>query len=91
MRNAADHLFKQEYKKLRNELISALRNSELNHYSYDLELYKRDFHKSWNVLKVILGKDRNNSKRKIQFLVNGNYITDSIEIANNFKYFFCVN
>ena len=67
MLNPAEHLFKQEYKKLRNELISALRNSELNHYSYDLELHKRDFHKSWNVLKVIHRKNRNNSKRKIQF------------------------
>ena len=76
------------FKKLRNELTSALRNSELNHYSDDLELHKRDFHKTWNVLKVILGKDGNNSKRKIKFLVNGNYITDSIEIANSFNIFF---
>ena len=60
MLNPDDHLLKLEYKKLRNELTSALRNSELNHYSDDLELHKRDFHKTWNVLKVILGKDRNN-------------------------------
>ena len=91
MLNPADHLLKVEYKKLRNELTSALRNSELNHYSDDLELHKRDFHKTWNVLKVILGKDGNNSKRKIKFLVNGNYITDSTEIANRFNIFFCVN
>ena len=88
MLNPADHLLKVEYKKLRNELTSALRNSELNHYSDDLELHQRDFHKTWNVLKVILGKDGNNSKRKIKFLVNGDYITDSIEMANSFNIFF---
>ena len=91
MLNPADHLLKVEYKKLRNELTSALRNSELNHYSDDFGLHNRNFHKTWNVLKVILGKDGNNSKRKINFLVNGNYITDSIEIANSFNIFFCVN
>ena len=89
MLNPADHLLKVEYKKLRNELTSALRNSELNHYSDDLELHKRDFHKTWNVLKVILRKDGNNSKRKIKFLVNGDYITDSIEIANSSIFFLC--
>ena len=89
MLTPADHLLKLEYKKLMNELTSALRNSELNHYSDDLELHKRDFHKTWNVLKVILGKDGNSSKRKIKFVVNGSYITDSIEIANIFNIFLC--
>ena len=67
MLNPADHLLKVEYKKLRNKLTLAPRNSELNHYSDNLELHKRDFHKTWNVLKVILGNDGNNSKRKIIF------------------------
>ena len=91
MLKPADHLLKLEYKKLRNELKSVLRFSELNHYSDVLEHHKCDFHKTWNVPKDILGKDENNFKRKIKFLVNGNYITDIIEIANSFNHFVCVN
>ena len=88
MLSPADHLLKLEYKKLRNELTLALRNSELNHYSDDLELHKRDFHKTWNVLKVIIGKDGSNSKLKIKILVNGNYIKDSINILTVLTFFF---
>ena len=60
----------------------------MTHCSDDLELHKWNFHKTWNVLKVISGKNGNNSKCKINFVVHGNYITDSIEIANNFNIFF---
>ena len=45
MLNPAYHLLKLEYNKLRNELTSALKIFELNHYSDDLEL-----HNSGNVI-----------------------------------------
>ena len=88
MRNPDDQQLNLKYKTLRNELTSALRNSELKHYSTELELNKFDLHKTWGVLRVIIGKDANNLKPKLQFQVNDKYVTDSLEIANSFNEFF---
>ena len=41
-----NQLIRVKYKKQRNELTSLLRNSEINHYSDDLELHKSDLHKT---------------------------------------------
>ena len=88
MRNPDDQQLNLKYKTLRNELTSALRNSELKHYSNELELNKSDLHKTWGVLRVIIGKDANNLKPKLQFQVNDKYVTDSLEVANSFNEFF---
>ena len=83
-----DQLLRVKYKKLRNELTSLIRNSEINHYSDELELHKSDLHKTWGIMKTIIGKDSNNSKSSLKFQVNGKCITDSLEIANSFNNFF---
>ena len=88
MRNPDDQQLNLKYKTLRNELTSALRNSELKYYSNELELNKSDLHKTWGVLRVIIGKDANNLKPKLQFQVNDKYVTDSLEVANSFNEFF---
>ena len=62
--------------------------SELKHYRYELELNKSDLHKTWGVLRVIIGNDANNLKPKLQFQVNDKYVTDSLEIANSFNEIF---
>ena len=67
---------------------SYMRNSEINHYSDDLELHKSDLHKTWGFLKTIIGKDRNNLKNSLRFHVNGKCITGSLEITNSFNHFF---
>ena len=85
MRNPDDQQLNLKYKTLRNELASALRNSELKHYSNELELNKSDLHKTWGVPRVIIGKDVNNLKPKLQFQVNDKYVTDSLEVANSFN------
>ena len=52
MRNPDDQQLNLKYKTLRNELTSALRNSELKPYSNELELNKSDLHKTWGVLRL---------------------------------------
>ena len=74
MRNPDDQQLNLKYKTLRNELTSALRNSELKHYSNELELNKSDLHKTWGFLRVIIGKEVNNLKPKLQFQVNDKYV-----------------
>ena len=86
--NPGDQQLCMKYKKLRNELTSSLRNSELKYFSDDLELNKSDLHKTWGTMKKIIGKDANYSKKKINFQVNGKSTTDSDEIANSFNDFF---
>ena len=60
--NPDDQQLRVKYKKQRNELTSLLRNSKINHYSNDVELHKSDLHITWEILKTIIGKDRNNLK-----------------------------
>ena len=44
--------------------------------------------KHCGVLRIIIEKDVNNMKPKLNFQVNDNLITDRIEIANSFNEFF---
>ena len=88
MRNPDNQQLNLKYKTLRNELISALGNSELKDYSNELELNKSDLHTTRGVLRVIIGKDANNLKPKLKFQVNDKYVTGSLEIANSFIEFF---
>ena len=57
-----DQQIRVKYKKQGNELTSLLRNSEINHYSDDLELHKPDLHITWGIMKTITGKNSNNLK-----------------------------
>ena len=50
--------------------------------SYELELNNSDLHKTWSVLRVIIGIDTNSLKQKLKFQVNDKYVTGSLEIAN---------
>ena len=86
--NPDNQQLRVKYKKQRNELISLLRNSEINHYSDDLELHKSALHKTWGILKTLIGKDRNNLKSSLRFQVNVKCTTDSLEIANSFNQIF---
>ena len=65
--NPGDQQLCMKYKKLRNELTSSLRNSELMYFSHDLEMNKSDLHKAWGTMKKIIGKDANYSKKKKTF------------------------
>ena len=54
--NPGDQQLCVKYKKLRTELTSSLRNSELKYFSDDLELNKSDLHKTWGTMKKLLAK-----------------------------------
>ena len=51
-------------------------------------MYFGSLHKTWGVLRVIIGKDAYNLKSKLKFQVNDKFVTDSLEIANSFNEFF---
>ena len=88
MRNPTNKELNKTYKTSRNEIISELRNTEIKYYSNELELHKNDLSKSWKILRSIIGKDSNNSTRKLSFNINNTVVTDSEVIANEFNNFF---
>ena len=87
LRNPNNKELNKTYKTYRNEIISELRNTEIKYYSNELELHKNDLSKSWKILRLIIGKDSNNSKRKFSFNMSNTIVTDSEVITNEFNNF----
>ena len=83
-----DFLLCKKYRQKKNEVTSAIKNTEIIFYSNELETHKIDISKSWKILKTIIGKQRNNCKQKLSFLIDDSTITDSQVIANEFNNFF---
>ena len=82
-----DNIMK-EYKEAKKVLHSTLRNSVISYFGDQLELNKNDIFKTWKVLKDIIGLDGNTTKQKINFLIDGKLVIDSLDIANGFNNFF---
>ena len=82
-----DNIMK-EYKEAKKVLHSALSNSVTLYFGYQLEINKDDISKTWKVLRFILGLDRNPNKQKNNFLIEEQFVTDSLDIANGFNNFF---
>ena len=87
-KNPGDLVITAELKQNRNQLTSDLRNAEIRYYSKQLELNKRDLTQSWKILKTIIGKGIHKTAQKISFCINGNTVTESESIANEFNEFF---
>ena len=88
LRNPTNKKLNKTYKTSRNEIISELRNTEIKYYSNELELHKNDLSKSWKILRSIIGKDSNNSTKKLSFNINNTVVTDIEVIANEFNNLF---
>ena len=88
MRNPTNKELNKTYKTSRNEIISELRTTEIKYYGNELELHKNDLSKSWKILRSIIGKDSNNSTRKLSFNINNTVVTNSEVIANEFNNIF---
>ena len=92
--SSRDDKIMNDYKETKKNLQSALfqfismRNSEITYFSNQLDIHRNDMGKSWKVLRNILGKDHNKSKKHHSFFINNNYVTDSLQIANAFNKFF---
>ena len=80
---------KQKYKQFRNRNLNEQRKAERNYYTEKFELNKNDLKKAWKIIKNMIGKEDNRySLNHIDFLINGQYISDSKTIANSFNNYF---
>ena len=77
-----------KYKKRKNEVLSLLKNTEIMYFSDQMEINKNDLNKTWKILRVILGKDRNPSAKNPTFKLDGKIISDRAAIANGFNNYF---
>ena len=78
----------EAYKVAKKALQSLLRNTEITHFSNQLEINKTDIDKTWKVINVILGLGRNKCRKQFNFLIDNEYVTDSLQIANVLNNFF---
>ena len=83
-----DQTVKDEYKNIKRELHSSLRNSEISYYRNQLDLHRLDVGERWKVLREILNMNNPSSKKKLIFDINNKTTTDPKEIATGFNNFF---
>ena len=76
------------YKRIRNDLNSALKNTEIQYHGNQLELHKNDIAKTWKIMKNIIGKEIINSNRTLSISIDGEITTDMNTIVSEFNFFF---
>ena len=75
----------EAYKVAKKALQSSLRNAEITYFSNQLEMNKKDIGKTWKVINVILGLGRNKYRKQVSFLIDNEYVTDSLQIAQKWS------
>ena len=83
-----DDISMEAYKVAKKALQSSLRNAKITYFSNQLEMSKKDIGKTWKVINVILGLGRNKYRKQVSFLIDNEYVTDSLQIANALNNFF---
>ena len=79
----------EKYKQFKNQNLSNQRKAERKYYTEQFELNKQDLKKSWKIIKNMIGKEDNRCyMNQIDFLINGQYISNSNTIANSFNNYF---
>ncbi len=84
----ADKIMKSVARIKRNHTNSLLKNAEIEYYSNQLEMNKCDIVKTWKTMKTIIGKNCDNTKKKLNFVINNEIISDNDIVASEFNHFF---
>jgi len=75
------------YKLFRNRLKHLIKAAKKSYYQDLLSVNKSNLKQSWRILKEMIGK-RDHSKCNIDFLIDGEIVTDSKIIVNKFNEFY---
>ena len=57
-----------EYKVLKRDLHSSLRNSEISYFSDQIDLHEFDMGKTWKVLRTVLNLNNPSSEKSVNIL-----------------------
>jgi hypothetical protein len=71
----------------KNKLAHILKNVERAHYQNALTCCKNNLNKSWSIIKELINKKKNKSKKLPKITINGHLCDDPQLIANNFNSF----
>ena len=69
-------------------LKKCIRQAKLDYYQKSFSNFKNDVKKTWQLINQIISKTSKKHDFPKSFLVNGSYITDKTEIANEFNKYF---
>ena len=83
-----DDISMEAYKVAKKALQSSLRNTEIAYFSNRLGVNKNDIGKTWKVINVILGLGKSRCKKHLSFLIDNEYVTDSLQLAKALNNFF---
>ena len=75
----------QIYNKMYNKLRRAAKKI---HYDKQFKKYTRDSKQTWSIIREVIGKKTDKNQIPSYFQSNGQIISDSLEIANEFNKFF---
>ncbi len=78
-----------KYKQIKNKIITIRRSAEKKYYKEQFELNAHDLRKSWKIIKQIIGKEEKcNKSSQLDFIIEGEIITDNSIISNAFNNYF---
>lgn len=69
-------------------LRNLIRSAKKSYYESCFTKFRQDIKKTWNTIKSILNRNPNKKEFPCKFLINGTYVTDKQDIANQFNEYF---
>ena len=79
---------RNDYKKLRNEIVSDCRKAERNYYKQKITDSWTDIKGHWDVLRKVMGKTNNKNELPKAFKVDNTWVTDKQNIADSFNHYY---
>ena len=79
---------RNDYKKLRNEIVNDCRKAEKNYYKTKIAESWNDIKGHWDILRKVMGKTNNKNELPKAFKVNDAWITDKQNIADSFNSYY---
>ena len=79
---------RNDYKQIRNEIVSNCRKAERDYYKKEISDSWNNIKEQWNILRKVMGKVNNKSDFPSAFKHNNNWITDKQQIANDINRYY---
>ena len=79
---------RQDYKRLRNSIVSRCRKAEREYLAKQVQESVGDIKRHWNILKKVMNKTNNKTEITTKFSYNGRGIENDRENADNFNTYY---
>ena len=79
---------RNDYKLIRNEIVSDCRKAERDYYKKRISENWNNIKEQWNTLRKVMGKENNKSDFPSAFKHNNNWLTDKQQISDNINQYY---